>query len=112
MEEKLATLRIATWIVIGMLIGAIFPIWPYGYYQLLRLAVTGTAIYAVTILQKNHPTPVVILALIGLIFNPILPLSLPRAFWFPLDLATALLFFVFAKKIFVLKKTKALENKK
>jgi hypothetical protein len=38
------TLRIALWVAIAALVGAVLPIWPYGYYTLLRLIVTGVAL--------------------------------------------------------------------
>jgi hypothetical protein len=34
----------------------------------------------------------------GLLFNPILPIALPKALWVPIDLAGAILFFWLARK--------------
>jgi len=55
---------------------------PYGYYQLLRLIVFASMGYFVYSEYKVVPRLVVyIYILIGLIFNPILPISLTKEIW-------------------------------
>lgn len=98
-EEKDKLLYYSFWITIGMLIGGIIPIWPYGYYQLLRLVVFGTVVFAILTLKDRRPKQTVVLVIIGLIFNPISTVALPRFFWIPIDLIVAFYFFSISTKI-------------
>lgn len=52
---------------------------PYGYYQLLRVAVTGYAIWIVFLFAgKNYPAIVFVFGLIALLYNPVFKISMNR----------------------------------
>src|SRR5271157_1318194 len=73
---------------IAMLIFAILP-WPYGYFTLLRLVVCATAILTSASLFERQPSFALGFGVIALLFNPILPVFLPKAFWIVIDLGVA-----------------------
>lgn len=94
----------AIWLVpISMLLLSFLP-WPYGYYKLLRIIVTGCAGY-LTINEYSHTqsiTPfVVILAFITVLFNPVIPIYFSREIWTILDFLVALTFGIHAVLIHV-----------
>lgn len=94
-------LKIALLIAALMLCLAVIPVWPYGYYMLLRIIVCGAAVYAGIVLRsrdslKVHFIPLMILA--GL-FNPLIPINLARVIWLPIDLGVAVYFLTLSKKI-------------
>ncbi|RWO21753.1 DUF6804 family protein [Mesorhizobium sp.] len=66
---------------------------PYGYYQVLRLAIFAAGIYC-GIKAKSSGDDKLALGLffVALVFNPILPVYLTREIWLPLDLLAAALF--------------------
>ena len=77
-----------------MLLGALAP-WPYGYYQLIRWVVCGTAVFVAFMAydwQKLWAT--VLFGCIALLFNPLIPIHLSREIWQPIDLICALLFVI------------------
>ena len=79
-------------IVAVMLIAALAD-WPYGYYQLLRIAVTGVSIYIAVISydwQKRWAMWTFIP--VAILFNPLAPIHLSREIWQPIDVLCALLF--------------------
>ncbi|WP_051555165.1 DUF6804 family protein [Legionella fairfieldensis] len=81
------------WLVpVSMLLLSFLP-WPYGYYRLLRIVVTGCAGY-LTINEYSHTksiTPfVVILAFITVLFNPVIPIYFSREIWAIWDALVAL----------------------
>lgn len=65
--------------------------WPYGYFQFLRLANTGFAIFMAyrLFLSRNGILPWAFCA-VAVIFNPVLPLAFEREIWMLIDVATAL----------------------
>jgi hypothetical protein len=71
------------------LLAAVPPIWPYGFYVLLRLAVTAVSTYAIFALGTSRPSDTITLALIALLFNPLVPVHLPKALWVVIDLGAA-----------------------
>lgn len=84
----------AVWLVpAGMLLVALLPL-PYGYYTLLRLIVCAAALL---LAWQEHKAAgrfsgwAVGLALLGLLFNPLLPVHLGREVWAPLDIGGAML---------------------
>jgi hypothetical protein len=85
-------LRLALWVAIVGLVLAVVPIWPYGYFVLLRLAVSAVAICGLVVLGIGDPKRTVGLSIVALLFNPILPVHLTRAIWFPIDLGIAFWF--------------------
>lgn len=65
---------------------------PYGFYTFLRLVVFVSAI--IIIYQSYNSTKflnstIFIFGLIIILFNPIIPVHLPREFWLPIDFITA-----------------------
>ena len=75
-----------------MLFGALGQ-WPYGYYQLLRLVVCGVSIYiAIMAYQLQKIWAVWLFGFIGLLFNPLIPIHLPREVWQLIDVTCAFLF--------------------
>lgn len=63
---------------------------PYGFYTVLRIAVTATATYGAFLSwERAGPGWVVALLLIAVVFNPVLPVYLGRETWTVVDLAAA-----------------------
>jgi predicted membrane protein len=76
-----------------LLLGVI-PIWPYGFYTLLRLIVCGSTGY-VAYKEKRHRVALIIIAIL---FNPIVPVYLIRAIWIPIDLCVGIYLLILSKK--------------
>ncbi|MCK4325941.1 hypothetical protein KAW55_04225 [bacterium] len=80
---------------IVMLLLAIPPGWPYGYYSLLRLVVCGTSVYLVwSARQINKDGWMWAMGFVALLFNPILPIHLDKFTWSVIDLGIAILFVI------------------
>lgn len=92
MEEPTKT--IAT-IVGFLLLIAILPL-PYGYYTFLRLVVFGGGLsLAYQLYEQKHPNWSVVMAILAVLFNPLIPVYLSREAWLPIDVVSAgLLFYV------------------
>lgn len=78
-------------LVAAMLLVALLDM-PYGYYRLLRLCVTGYAIFFVfaNLAEETIRWPATILmAIIALTFNPVMPVYLDRETWAGIDVAAA-----------------------
>jgi len=97
MNDRRDLLRASLWSAIAMLIAGIVPMWPYGFYTLLRLVVTGVSIFAIITLGTANSLQTVGLAVVALLFNPLIPVHLPRGMWFPIDLAVAYWFWAIIK---------------
>ncbi len=71
---------------------------PYGYYTFTRIVVCGFAALLAYVAWEEETTEsgiwAVILALVAVLFNPIVPVYLKRATWAYFDVGTAILFFV------------------
>lgn len=79
--------------MIGLLI-AVIPIWPYVFYQLLKLVVCGTAIFSAYLYNKEKNKKWMwIMIVIAVIFNPINALYFGHFLWSIVDLIVAVLFF-------------------
>ncbi len=92
--ERYPTL-IPSAISIIMLLLAIPPIWPYGYYTLLRLVVCGTSAFiAYTAHTLNKQVLTYTLGFIALLFNPLIPIHLDKELWSVIDLIAAIIIFV------------------
>ena len=84
-------------VVAVMLLVAVAPL-PYGYYQFLRWAVCGVAVFiAVKGYTWKQTWATWLFGAVAAMFNPILPIDLTREIWQPIDLAGALLFFSIAE---------------
>ena len=82
-------------------------LFPYGYYNLLRIVVCGTGTFLVVVAhrQKNIKWTW-IMAIIAFVFNPILPLHLGKEIWVMIDVVAGVIFLI---SIFSLR-IKKLEN--
>jgi len=59
---------------------------PYSYYQNLRLVVTITAVFEGWLSHTNNKKEWVwTFLVIGIVFNPIFPIYLPRGLWVIID---------------------------
>jgi hypothetical protein len=68
---------------------------PYGYYTFARVALAAVVIALAVLLARNGKGGWLFgLVPIGALWNPILPVYLTRAEWFPLDLLAAAFFIV------------------
>lgn len=77
-----------------VLLIAVVPIWPYFFYQFLKLAVFGAAAFSVYLYHKEKNTKwMIIMIVIAIIFNPINALYFGHFLWSIVDLAVAWLFF-------------------
>jgi hypothetical protein len=78
-----------------LLILAVFP-FPYGYYTFLRIATTcGAILYCFHFVGKNQMNIVYLFALIGILFNPLIPVYFGKEIWMVIDIITAVLFIYF-----------------
>ncbi len=83
-------------IVSTMLLAALYP-WPYGYYQLLRWATCGAAIFvSYNAYLWKHNWAIWVFSIIAVLFNPIAPIHLSRETWQPIDVVCAIIFIVAA----------------
>ena len=92
MQNHRENLRIGLWVGIVALLLGIPPIWPYGYYVLLRLVVCAASIYAIYVRRDSKSEYVVALVSITLLFNPVIPVYLNKLLWVPIDLGVAYFF--------------------
>jgi hypothetical protein len=77
---------------------AIPPIWPYGYYTLLRLVVCVSSVYvAWQIREAKKPVQFCVITVIALLFNPIIPVHLEKEVWVVLDLVAAAILLILSK---------------
>jgi len=83
-----------------MLLLAIPPMWPYAYYQVMRIVVCIAAVYgAYTAFQTDRTGWVWVLGTVVILFNPIAPIHLDKEAWVLPDLIGALIMFVAAFKL-------------
>jgi hypothetical protein len=82
------------------LISAIPPVWPYGYYTLLRVGICllcATLAYVANHLKTKNW--MVTFTIIAVIFNPLLPLHLGKELWALVDLVSAIVLLVSFKQL-------------
>lgn len=86
----------AFWLCFGaviLLVAALLPFWPYGYYRFLRIFVCAVGAYvAYKSWRSDRVTFAMAVGLIALVFNPIVPFRLTRELWSVLNLGAALAF--------------------
>jgi len=83
-----------------LLILAIPSGWPYGFYQFLRLSIFVTAIIVAWGFYKSYlPAWAFIFGSVAFLFNPLLPVYLNKSSWVPIDLISAILFFLAAYSV-------------
>lgn len=87
-----------------LLLFALLP-FPYGYYTFLRLIVFMVGLFLAYKLNKiNQNILGIFMAIISILFNPIIPIYLSRETWLPIDFFGALVFFYVGSKISEIKK--------
>ena len=92
-EETHGAMRPLLYFTAVMLVLAVPPVWPYVYYQLLRVVVCGTSAYtAYTLTKTSNPARFALLIGIAILFNPVVPVHMSKGVWVVLDLLTALVF--------------------
>lgn len=79
---------------ISMALMASADTWPYGFYQLLRIVVSGTAAYVVVQTVNRRQFWPWVMGGVAILFNPILPISFTREEWQPIDFGVAIVFLI------------------
>ena len=79
-----------------MLLLAIPAIWPYAYFQILRIVVTVTsALNAYAAYKSKDITWLWIMGIIAVLFNPIAPIYMQKGSWITADLVAAVFMFAY-----------------
>ena len=82
-------------VCIGMLVWALNPANPYGYYILLRIVLFASCAYLALRAVALDKTPWVwILGVTAVVYNPIIRVGLTREIWSVVNVATIILLFV------------------
>lgn len=83
-----------------MLLLAVPPMWPYAYYEFMRVVVCVAAIFgAYTALQAGQTGWLWALGAMAALFNPIAPIHLDKEAWTIPDIVGALIMFVAAVRL-------------
>jgi len=81
-------------IAMVVLLLAVIPVWPYFFYQFLKLAVFGSAVFSVYLYHKEKNTKwLTIMLVVAIVFNPFNPLYFGHFLWSVVDIIGAVLFF-------------------
>lgn len=108
-EEHIVYRNIAAAISVFMLFLAISRL-PYGYYIFLRWVVSVTALFSAWAAYECRRKPwVFVMGGIAILFNPIIPVHLPKETWIVIDPVAAIVFLV---SIFHIKLRKNMEEKR
>ena len=77
-----------------VLLVAVIPIWPYFFYQALKLVIFGAAAFSVYLYHKEKNKGWMLTMIgIAIVFNPINPLYFGHFLWSIVDIVVAILFF-------------------
>ncbi len=100
-NQDTRTLKTLLKIAVAALFLAVLPIWPYGYYTLLRLVVCGVCIFFVVKIKnlpalKSHKAALIV---VGILFNPLIPVYLVRTIWLPIDIGTGIYLIILVQKL-------------
>jgi|SRR6266850_1503246 len=88
-------------VAIAMLLWALVPVNPYGYYIILRFAICGISIYlAFRAHELERTTWIWPFVIAAIVYNPLIRVHLTREIWSVVNIATIVLF---AWAIFTLK---------
>ena len=93
-------------ISIWLLYIAVIPIIPYPFYLLLRLIVSIACLYAyfkTKHIYYRKPWTRPALLIIGILFNPIVPVHMTRILWIPVDIVCGIVLVKARKEIIVFK---------
>lgn len=92
--EQLEYRKLFSKIVMVLLLVAVIPVWPYFFYQFLKLAIFGAAVFSAYLYHKEKNTKwLTIMLVIAIVFNPFNPLYFGHFLWSVVDLIGAGLFF-------------------
>jgi len=96
MNNETSNLRTFVIVATVALFLAVIPVWPYGFYTLLRLLVCGVSAYFAYKIKdleglKTHKVPLIVIAIL---FNPLIPVHLVRTIWLPIDVGVGIYFIV------------------
>ena len=69
---------------------------PYGYYEFLRLVVTGISLYAAFGLLEKDTINFWVMLFIALLFNPLIPIYLSKDIWILINIIAGSYFIVTA----------------
>lgn len=101
-KSKNISFSVVPAVIASVLLIASFFQWPYGYYSLLKIIVTGVAIYYAFYLYevlKQHGFWFWVLIGIAIIFNPIFPIYLKdKTVWNAIDILVAIFLIVLILK--------------
>ena len=79
-----------------MLFVALVPGLPYGYFQFLRLVVTGfSCLFAFVAFEEKKKVWMWLFIGVTVLFNPLIPIHLSRDTWLPIDTIIGIVFIVF-----------------
>jgi len=93
-EEHIGYRNVAAAVSVFMLLLTI-PRLPYGYYILLRWAVTATALFSAWVAdQCKYKFWVFLMGGIAILFNPIVPIHLSKEAWIVIDSIVATVFLI------------------
>ncbi len=94
---KMPTIAVPAKISAAMLLLGVFPSWSYGYYDLLRLVVCGSAAYIAWFAKQQKSERLLwIMGFVAVLYNPFAPIDLNRGLWSLLNLAAAAVFWIAA----------------
>ena len=100
-NETIKYKQVASIVAILMLLLAIpSGLWPYIYYQILRWIITCVALFiAYTAYHLEKQAWIWIIAIIVILFNPIVPIYLSKETWVLIDLIVSIIFLISIFKI-------------
>ena len=82
-----------------LLCASVLP-WPYGYFTFLRIVAAATfALAGAVLYQSESRSTAVCFGLLAVLFNPLIPVHLPRALWNTIDVGAAVLLVVQARAL-------------
>jgi hypothetical protein len=88
-EYRILFSKIAT---VTLLI-AVIPVWPYFFYQALKLVIFGAAAHSVYLYHKEKNVKwMMIMIIVAIVFNPINPLYFGHFLWSIVDIVVAMIF--------------------
>jgi len=89
-DERIRTVPTVLGLTIAVLIIALLP-WDVGFYTLVRLLVTagvGWVVFAGRTFEISA-TATIALIVVGIVYNPIVPVYVDRSLWVALDIVSA-----------------------
>jgi hypothetical protein len=73
---------------------AVIPVWPYFFYQILKLVIFGAATHSVYLYHKEKNIKwMMVMIIVAIVFNPINPIYFGHFLWSIVDLIVAVVFF-------------------